>query len=251
MEDKDIRELLLKLKNENLNNDEKLDIKGLILNDYIGYINELTDKYLKVEDDREDLLQEIYLAFLNLIDNFDISKKIKFDDFITKSLDNRAKEIAKSLYTEDSFTDEIAKTLNKILDSEESFYKTYKRYPLDAELSEILDLDLSMIKEYKGYAIEILDEDKNNLDLLKLPLSAIVNKVREVENNTLITDDMETLKLCLDILSEKEKDIIEKYYGINGIKLDLNEIAREYNITKERARQIVTLATNKLKREME
>jgi RNA polymerase primary sigma factor len=51
----------------------------------------------------------------------------------------------------------------------------------------------------------------------------------------------------LAILSEREKNIVELYYGINGSPLTLEEIGEEYGLTKERIRQIKEKCIRKLR----
>ena len=51
-----------------------------------------------------------------------------------------------------------------------------------------------------------------------------------------------------DELTSKEKDIITRYYGIdNKVRHSLAEVAEIYGVTRERIRQIKTVALNKLK----
>jgi RNA polymerase primary sigma factor len=53
---------------------------------------------------------------------------------------------------------------------------------------------------------------------------------------------------CLEVLDEREKDIVTKYYGLNNIDpLTLEVIGDEYGLTKERVRQIKSKAIKKLK----
>jgi len=57
----------------------------------------------------------------------------------------------------------------------------------------------------------------------------------------------EELKKILNTLSEREKNIIEMYYGLDGYSLTLEQIGDEYGLTKERVRQIKEKAIRKLK----
>lgn len=53
----------------------------------------------------------------------------------------------------------------------------------------------------------------------------------------------------LSKLTEKESDIIKKYYGIGEERLNLEEIGKKYSITKERVRQIVEATFRKMRSE--
>ena len=50
-------------------------------------------------------------------------------------------------------------------------------------------------------------------------------------------------------LDEREKIIIEKYYGLNGIESNLEDLGEEFNCTKERIRQLRDKAIKKLRNE--
>jgi RNA polymerase primary sigma factor len=53
----------------------------------------------------------------------------------------------------------------------------------------------------------------------------------------------------LSVLDEREKVIIEKYFGLNGIESNLEDLGEEFNCTKERIRQLKDKAIKKLRNE--
>jgi RNA polymerase primary sigma factor len=53
----------------------------------------------------------------------------------------------------------------------------------------------------------------------------------------------------LSVLDEREKTIIEKYFGLNGIESNLDDLGEEFNCTKERIRQLKDKAIKKLRNE--
>jgi len=53
----------------------------------------------------------------------------------------------------------------------------------------------------------------------------------------------------LSILDEREKTIIEKYFGLNGVESNLDDLGEEFNCTKERIRQLKDKAIKKLRNE--
>jgi RNA polymerase primary sigma factor len=78
-------------------------------------------------------------------------------------------------------------------------------------------------KNYEAYVADEIDSDKKNEDRKHL-----------VSN-------------LLDCLSERERDIIEMYFGINCNQINLEEIGEVYGITRERTRQIIEAAFKKVR----
>ena len=55
--------------------------------------------------------------------------------------------------------------------------------------------------------------------------------------------------MMLNVLDDREKVIIEKYYGLNGIECNLEDLGEEFGCTKERVRQLRDNAIKKLRNE--
>jgi RNA polymerase primary sigma factor len=51
----------------------------------------------------------------------------------------------------------------------------------------------------------------------------------------------------LNVLDDREKVIIEKYYGLNGVECNLDDLGDEFGCTKERIRQIRDRSIRKLR----
>lgn len=83
--------------------------------------------------------------------------------------------------------------------------------------------EVSINKEYEALVADDIDYDKNNED-------------RKILLNKLLGN-----------LSERERDIIELYYGINCKNHNLEDVGKIYGITKERTRQIIESAFKKVR----
>ena len=78
----------------------------------------------------------------------------------------------------------------------------------------------------------------NNIDIEE-PVETDEYSFDEEENNDKIHDEKKMVGLLMNFLSDKEKNIIMQYYGLNGKKpKTLEEIGNEFGISKERVRQI-------------
>jgi RNA polymerase primary sigma factor len=76
---------------------------------------------------------------------------------------------------------------------------------------------------------------------------------KEAESPDAILNSPEEIKkkvaLMLNVLDEREKIIIEKYYGLTGIECNLDDLGEEFGCTKERIRQLRDKAIKKLRNE--
>ena len=113
---------------------------------------------------------------------------------------------------------------------------------------------------------EIVDKNNDDVELIFFPKCVSLNESINEDGDELIhlisNEDEETdevvdyrvkneLNNILSILSERERDIIECYYGLNPDyeSMTLEAIGEKYNLTKERIRQIKSKTLRKLKNE--
>ena len=86
-----------------------------------------------------------------------------------------------------------------------------------------------------------INEDLELLGLLEDPNSI------SPEFKIISEDNLKTcIRKCTSILTEREKDIIFKYFGLEGEEYTLDAIGEEYNLTKERIRQLKEQIIKKL-----
>jgi len=82
-------------------------------------------------------------------------------------------------------------------------------------------------------------------------IDIIPNRNAENPENILNTKDeiKKRVSAILSVLDEREKVIIEKYYGLNGVESNLDDLGEEFGCTKERIRQLRDKAIKKLRNE--
>jgi RNA polymerase primary sigma factor len=96
------------------------------------------------------------------------------------------------------------------------------------------------------YCVNLLQEINEDGDLL---IDTIVN--HDSENPEKMLDTLDEVKkrvsILLSILDDREKVIIEKSYGLNGVEMNLEDLGDEFGCTKERIRQLRDKALKKLR----
>lgn len=115
----------------------------------------------------------------------------------------------------------------------------------NAEANELLDyyflLDISSLNEF----LEICDSVDEMLAKLSRETVLSEDDAFAFVNNNFLKDEISKV---LSKLSPKENNIIRLRYGFDGPKKTLEEIGNEFNVTRERIRQIETRALRKLRR---
>lgn len=151
------------------------------------------------------------------------------------------------------FSDLIAEANDGLMEAIEKFdinqdikFITYARWwILQRVLSRIND-------KYKHNTYEIPSEkDKQESDDSDQPLTnyneydcLIVDDIDKEQNSV---DKKYYLHNLLDLLNDRERDIIVRYYGIDGEKENLYEISENYKLSSERIRQIMEGAFKKIR----
>jgi len=243
----DNKDLILKIKTE-FDDLKKQELIEELLKIYLPLIKEEVQKIDTDELEIEDLMQEGYLAFIKAIENYDLTKNVSFEDFLRRSIKSKIKDAIEEYKNTLSIPEHISNELNMVMDKEQELFNNLKRPATLNEVAIALDITVDELKELKSYALNALSIDNANLEK---PLIELVNNYNTVDEEDDI-DDIDSLKLSMETLNEREKEVVKMYYGLDGYeKLTNLEISKKLNISKEKVRQIITLSKIKLKREME
>jgi RNA polymerase primary sigma factor len=111
------------------------------------------------------------------------------------------------------------------------------------------------LSKYEKQSLQLLPKTVNLSDEINSEgdqlIDIIVNKDSPNPENYLDNENerKKHVRKALSILSEKERTIIEKYFGLNGIQSNLEDLGEEFGCTKERIRQLKEKAMKKLRNE--
>jgi RNA polymerase primary sigma factor len=141
-------------------------------------------------------------------------------------------------------------SLNRIKKESSRLEQKYERIPSADEIAESLEIpgykiDAALKISTKTISVDApltQDEDVNFLDLY-------INEEQLVTDNGLMRESLaKEIQRSLSTLSEKERDVINLYYGIGmNHGLTLEEIGAKFDLTRERVRQIKEKAIRRLK----
>ena len=200
--------------------------------------------------DLMDLINEGNFGLMKAIEKFDVTLGNKFSTYATYWIRQR---IRRAIVTQNTavkipeyVTNNIAAFKRRLSELEQQEKKTLSIEEIAQKLSMPIDLVLEYQK-HMGEGIS-LDENIGEDDLtIKNIIPSDDNVEEEVFRKSLKTD----IQSLLDVLNERELKVIEMYYGLgeySGKTYSLSDIAKELNVSPQRARQIEVKALYKMKR---
>ena len=140
-------------------------------------------------------------------------------------------------------------SLNKISKALSKFEQENERRPSPDELAEELDIPVDKISDtlkVSGRHISVdapfVEGEDNTL------LDVIVNDDSPMADKSLVNESLSReIDRALSTLSDREKQIVEMFFGINHQEMTLEEIGDRFNLTRERVRQIKEKAIRRLR----
>tara|TARA_B100001121_G_C18682505_1_gene619248 strand:+ start:929 stop:1720 length:792 start_codon:yes stop_codon:yes gene_type:complete len=196
-----------------------------------------------------DLVSEGNLGLIRAAEKFDPEYGCRFStlcaiwvrQFIRRALANQGRTVRLPVYLVDH--------IQKMRRAEIELNRQLKRPPMDEELAEATGMTLEKIQLMKRSqkASFSLDEDENE-EVRSLHERLADENSPAPDVAATCDHDFAYIEKAMDILDERECDIVRQRYGIGtGKNRSLGEIAKDYGLTRERIRQIQKTALNKLR----
>ena len=196
-----------------------------------------------------DLINEGNLGLIKAAECFDETKGFKFISYavwwirqsILQALAEQSRIVRLPLNQVGS--------LNKINKAFSRFEQENERRPSPEELADSLDLPAEKVADtlrVSGRHISVdapfVEGEDNSL------LDVLVNDDSPIADRTLINESLSTeVERALSTLTERERDIIKLFFGINTQEMTLEEIGEKFGLTRERVRQIKEKAIRRLR----
>ncbi len=225
------KELSALMTSNTLSETQRKIIEQEIVEGNLRFVITVAKQYQNQGLDLADLIAEGNLGLIKAIKNFDWSKNLRFISYavwwVKQSILQSLNDNARTIRLPVNVIQDLYRAKKEVENSggklDDKFVNLPSTIDLDMSINDEFDTLIDIIKNDDA---DMPDEIFNSKDMLKTQLMGLINS-----------------------LDERERVIIEDYFGFTGSPRTLEEIGGDFKLTKERVRQIKEKALRKLRNE--
>jgi len=227
-----------------------LNARDRLINANLRFVVSVSKQYQYQGLSLPDMINEGNLGLIKAAERFDETRGFKFISYavwwIRQSILQAIAEQVRIVRLPLNRCSHI----NKMKRTSTVLEQKYEREPTTLEISQVLELAPTDVKEaiknspqYISLDAPLAQDEKGNM------YDVLLSEDDSSPDKKLLSDSLrKEIERALNTLTRREADIIRLYFGLNGKHMHrLEEISEEFNITRERIRQIIQNAIKRLK----
>jgi RNA polymerase primary sigma factor len=230
-------EIFEMLQNKNITKEEKKKLHDELVLGNLRFVISVAAAYQNQGMMLCDIINEGNIGLIKAAERFDPTSGLKFISYavwwVRQSIMASLNDNARTIRLPSNLVQEAQKNKRGNTDEENSYFINNSDEPVESNLPYCIGL-YKQINEEGDQLIDIIpNKEAESAD-------AIINSPEEIKKK---------VAQMLSVLDEREKVIIEKYYGLTGVESNLDDLGEEFGCTKERIRQLRDKAIKKLRNE--